>query len=389
MSQLTIQLTNFITINRIYRATHSSVAVSMLWVVYFLPPLLLAPIAGAVVDAFSRRKMMIITNLLQAGSVVLLLFIGRQAFLIYAVVFLYSLFDQLYLPSQQASVPGLVSKSMLPAANGLFVLTQQLSLLVGFGMGGIFLTGLGYRPTVVLATLFLVIAAVAVYLLPKDVNKKRVTEKDFGKFWNDFLVGYRFIKKNHGVLMPLLILIFTQVFITIIAVILPDFSQNILNTDLAHASIYFIVPGGIGAVLSTYYLPNLMRKFRKKQIIETGILTGGIALLLMSSLHLWGDLGKLIAVFLSLGMGYCVAAIMVPCQTMLQEETPAWFRGRVYSSLTFLVILATSVPMVLSALVADAFGVGKLIAFTGLGLIAGFIYMKKKGDHVLANGFGF
>ena len=123
---------NFYVVTRIFSLTSSTTAVSLMWIAGALPCLLFAPFSGPVVDGVSKRKSMIVTNLLQAASISLLFFVSKP-FSFYSVVFLYWFFDQIYMPSQQAATPQLVDKKLLPAANGLFLLTQQASLLVGFG----------------------------------------------------------------------------------------------------------------------------------------------------------------------------------------------------------------------------------------------------------------
>ena len=230
LSQITINLMTFIILARIFEATKSNVAVSMLWIASSLPALFFGPFSGAIVDNFSRRKMMIVTNLAQAISVASFLLLKKYVFALYAVVFLYWLIDQLYLPSQQASLPSLIKGKLLASANGLFLLTQQASFLFGFGMGGLFLTVLGRNNTVMFASALLLIAAVSVYLLPRDEPKTKNFKVN--KFWRDFTLGYKFIRSHNDVLLPLLVIIFSQIFVAIISSILPSYTRVELGWTL-------------------------------------------------------------------------------------------------------------------------------------------------------------
>src|SRR3989338_8941880 len=117
LSQIAINLMNFYVLTQVFGRTQSTTAVAMIWIASALPALLFGPFSGPIVDSMSRRKAMIVTNLLQAGSIALLFF-RHQLFSFYSVVFLYSFFDQIYLPSQQASIPGLVNRKYLSTANG-------------------------------------------------------------------------------------------------------------------------------------------------------------------------------------------------------------------------------------------------------------------------------
>lgn len=389
LSQLTINLVNFSILTRIFEITQSSVAVSMLWVAYSLPALFFAPISGAIVDNFSRRKMMIITNALQAVTVALYLFVpSNQIFTLYVLVFCYSFLDQLYLPSQQASIPSLVDRELLPAANGIFLLTQQLSLLLGFGLGGVFLATLGRQNTTILSTIFLLIAAISVFLLPRDWARNKRIRVDLEVYLDDFKKGYHFLRQNRSVLYPLILIAFSQMFITIISVILPSYAKNVMGVDIYFASVAFLIPGALGAMGLTYLIPRLLKKQRKKKIVEIGMFAATISLFGLAGLGWAGDYKLIVAILIAIGIGLSLAAILVPAQTLLQEKTPTWFRGRVYSSLSFLLIIGTSVPLLLSATLADVFGVSTMIAIIATAILISLLFIKREGDYVLANGFG-
>lgn len=83
-----------------------------------------------------------------------------------------------------------------------------------------------------------------------------------------------------------------------------------------------------------------------------------------------------------------LTAIMVPAQTLLQEKTPTWLRGRVYGSLGFLMTVATSLPLIAAAAVTDLFGPSSTLALLAFLLFATFIFIYHRGDYVLANGLG-
>lgn len=387
LSQVSINIMNFYVVTRIFFLTSSSTAVSLMWIAGALPCLLFAPFSGPVVDGVSKRKSMIVTNLLQAASISLLFFVSKP-FSFYSVVFLYWFFDQIYMPSQQAAIPQLVEKKLLPAANGLFLLTQQASLLVGFGLGGLLITTLGNTLTIAFATLNLIIAAIAVYFLPRDVPSTNLRNQSPLKFWKDLSVGYKFVKDHRTVMLPLLLIVCTQVFISITTVILPTYTHSVLHMEFSRAAVMLIVPGAFGALVMTYFLPRFLKRYRKKTLIQAGLGIGGAVLLLLSIIK-WFPFGQLlVAILAAVGLGVSIAAIIVPAQTLVQEKTPSWIRGRVYSQLSFLMIMATALPLFIVASLADALGVVTIMATFGILLLAVFIFIRKKGDYVLANGFG-
>jgi len=387
LSQFSIQIMNFYVLTKVFSLTKSTIAVSMIWLAGSIPALLFGPFSGAIVDSFSRRKMMIITNSLQAITIAMCLFTGNRIFPLYVIVFTYWLLDQFYYPAQQASTPYLLEKKQLTAANSLFLLTQQGSILVGFGLGGLLLTTVGSKFTILLTTVGLIIAAVSVYFLPKDQPKQTLFEKDFTDFWKEFQAGYLFVKENHSILLPIIMIISTQIFITILTTTLPSYSFEILGLDLRHVSTLLIVPGALGALAVSYFLPRLGKKLRKKVIIQTGLIVGGVSLCLMGILG-WIPIAKtLFAGIIAVGLGAAIMAIVVPSQSLLQEKTPLWLQGRVYGQMGFMLILATTIPLLISATMAEVFGVGPFMGIIGIAMLLGALFIYYKGDHVLANGF--
>src|SRR3989344_1043574 len=384
LSQLTINLVNFALLTRLFFLTRSTIAVSLLWVAYSLPALFFGLFAGSIVDNFSLRKTMLITNLLQSLVIAMYLLTTDQLFLIYSIVFLYSALDQLYIPAQQAAIPWLVPKDLLPVANGIFLLTQQGSFLVGFGMGGIFLTLLGHSLTIMISAAFLLLAAASVYFLPSDIKKpdlRPFLDRVVGNIKN----SYSFIMSHPGVQFPMGLVVISQVFITIVALLLPSYTFQVLGLDLNHTSLLLIVPAALGAVWLTSRLPAVVKRHRKKTVIESGLLVAGISLFLLFLIGFVGSLKVYFSPFIALLFGTAVASILSPAHTLLQEYTPEGFRGQVYGLLGFLMTITTAVPLLVVSSIADIVGVGTMMGLLALLILAGFWLARTKADSYLKN----
>jgi len=128
LSQVTINIMNFLLLAKLYAVTGSSIATSLLWVAYALPALVFGPIGAATVDLISRRKVLMIANLLQAITIFLTIFVNQQSiFILYAVVLIYSLLNQFYVPAESAYLPSTASKDDLSQANSIFFLTSSVN----------------------------------------------------------------------------------------------------------------------------------------------------------------------------------------------------------------------------------------------------------------------
>ncbi len=394
MSQLTVNIMNFLLLTRLFSVTGSTIATSLLWIAYALPAIFFGPIGAASVDLVSRRKMLMITNLLQALVVASYVFLhGSSIFLLYFVVLLYSLLNQFYLPAESSSLPSVVSKSRLAYANSLFFISQQASLVIGFAVAGIFLNIIGFAGSLILSSIFLFIAFISTTFLPEMAPVKKIPQS-FDKllftFFKSIYEGYEFIKENKSILLPLLLLIAMQVSLAVIIVNLPVIATQILNVSVNYAGLLVVVPAGIGAVVGSILIPkNLKKKWRKKNVIEVSaaLLSFGI-LLIVFLIPVLPILFRIIfepVTVILVGFGFI--GVTIPTLTHLQEKTPEWLRGRVFGNLWFLVTIATVFPVLFSGVITEFFGIKTLLVILMLGTMFLFYYSKRRGQKLINEQF--
>ncbi|MBI1864016.1 MFS transporter, partial [Candidatus Woesebacteria bacterium] len=265
LSQLTINMLSFLILVRLYEQTGSSIATSLLWISYTIPALIVGPFAAALVDWIDRRKTLMITNFLQATIVLIYAFVsGRHIiFLPYALVFTYSFLNQFYVPAEAATLPSVVEKKDLPEVNGLFFLTQQASLMLGFGLSGILVKLVGFKVSAIIAAVNLFIAFISVSFLPKQKSRKIIFSKDIEdqitKFFKEIVEGYRFIKDNSNILSPFLLLLVLQVLLSVILVSLPVIATQIVKVKANDSGLLIVTPASIGAVAATLSITKMLK----------------------------------------------------------------------------------------------------------------------------------
>src|SRR5512141_2170536 len=161
LSSVTINIMNFLLLSKLYSETGSSIAVSLLWLAFALRAVVFGPIGAASVDLISRRKTLMVTNILQALTIFAYVFINHHSiFILYAVVLMYSILNQFYVPAESSYLPSTVSKNDLSQANSLFFVTVQASLVLGFGLAGLIQKFLGFNGALILCSVFLFLAFV-------------------------------------------------------------------------------------------------------------------------------------------------------------------------------------------------------------------------------------
>lgn len=127
----------------IYQKTQSSLQTALVLVASILPGFLISPWAGQFVDRHSRKKILLVSNIIAAmliASYGLSLWAeSTHRVFLYGTVILLSVVSAFIRPSKMALLPVLVREDQLPRANSYFIASTQGVLAIGFGMGG-FLT---------------------------------------------------------------------------------------------------------------------------------------------------------------------------------------------------------------------------------------------------------
>lgn len=394
LSQLTINIMNFLLLIRIFEHTGSSIATSLLWAAYALPAAIIGPFAAASADMADRRKILMIANLAQSAAVFAYgLGFRTSFFLVYGIALTYSFLNQFYVPAELATLPGIVNKKRLPQANGLFFLTQQGALIIGFSVAGLLKHFWGFSNSIFLCSAFLFLAFLSVSFLPEMKAKQYLPknfEKKILKFFERIVEGYLFIKQNRTILLPFLLLMGLQISLAMIVANLPVLATDILKININTAGIGIVAPVGIGAVLGAILVPKFIKKgWRKKRIIETFLMSITVSLFLFTFLipEISGIARIILAVIIIIVIGMSFIGIIIPSQTFLQEATPGGLRGRVFGNFWFLVTVATILPIIFSGAIVEIFGIRFLcLLLTSFGLIA-LIVSKKIGQKMLVNSF--
>jgi len=68
-------------------------------------------------------------------------------------------------------------------------------------------------------------------------------------------------------------------------------------------------------------------------------------------------------------VGFAFSLVFVPSNTMIQEETTDKQRGKIYGTLNTMVGIVSVVPVLTVGVVADNFGVDKVLTLVGIVII--------------------
>src|SRR6266436_6038157 len=192
------------------RLTGSSRSVALIMVARFLPTVVFGPGAGVIADRFSRRSIMIASDIMRAIVVLGFLFVRRpdQMWLVYVLTVFQLIFSTFFEPAKTTAIPSIVSDRELVPANAISSVTWSVMLTLGAAIGGV-VTGLfGAKAAFILDSLSYVASAVFIASIrfPKRPPRPK-TKLSLGKLLGitDTMEGIRYVKHRPRVLALLLV----------------------------------------------------------------------------------------------------------------------------------------------------------------------------------------
>lgn len=140
----------------------SSVALAL--VLQVLPHTVLGPLAGTVNDHFSRRKVMIVGDLVRVVIVASMLLVRTRGsvWIVYPLLFFETVMVAFFEPARSAVIPNIVAEQHVIVANTLSSATWSFDLAVGSVLGGIVAAWLGRDAVFVLNSLSFLISALLI-----------------------------------------------------------------------------------------------------------------------------------------------------------------------------------------------------------------------------------
>ena len=183
----------------VYTLTGSIASTGAMFMVTFLPPLLLGAFAGVFVDRLDRQRTMIGANLIRAGLLLLLVGVrsAETVWIVYVVGFFLACADQFFGPANNALLPRLVGKERLLTANALDTLGENTARLIGPAIGGALLSWLGLYSVAVFEAIGMLAAAflIGLIVVPEDDEEKTVpaARTALHAFWEELTGGLRLV----------------------------------------------------------------------------------------------------------------------------------------------------------------------------------------------------
>lgn len=350
LNALAIQIRNVSTLYQVYQLSGSAFKLGLTGFLETLPFVIFGLFAGAVADAFDRKKMLIATVSLQVvPSLVLALLTvsGKiQVWHIYSLGLLGAFVEVFNWPARSAFIPRLVPRPLLLNAMTLSTMILQLSFLVGPAVGGFLIDQSGLAVTYLCSALLLLPSLVGLLSIRAsgqiEGERRRVNLRSI-------VEGVEFIWIQR-IILSLFLLDFGVTLVGFYRPILPIFAADVFKTGASGLGILYAAPA-LGSLLGSMTLLTIGDVRRKGVLVIFAAVcfAGGLAFLGIAQ-WFWVAVGAVMI------LGFTDSMSVAIRRTVVQLLAPDGMLGRAASLITVFAQTTNGLGALLAGIAAQHVG---------------------------------
>jgi MFS family permease len=334
----------------IYQETGSTMLFAMNMLAFAIPTLIMSPFAGALVDRYDRRWMMILSDTgagLSTLAVAILLFTNNlEIWHIFIATAFNAAFTSFQWPAYSAVTSLLVPKEQLGRSSGMVQIGQAVSQLLAPAAAGAMLVTVGLEGVILVD--FVTFAFAVVTLLLVRVPKPAVTaegEASKGTIWQEAAFGWKYIVSRSGLLGLLLVFAFFNLFSSITGPLIAP-----LILDMTSAEVLGLLASivGLGMLVGTLVMSAWGGPKRKINGVLAFMMISGLAYILLgATATLW------MMAAAGFMMMFVFPIINGSSQAIWQRKVAADVQGRVFSVRRMIAWSTTPIAYVLAGYLND------------------------------------
>jgi len=308
---------------------HKGLALGLVGLVKVVPVMVFSMISGVVADAWDRRNVLLVTQVLATGVAVALAILALRGLTavwpLYLLAALSAAVGAFDLPARSALVPSLVPREHLPNAISLNTIMFQTASVLGPSLGGIVIASAGVA-WVYLTNAISFSAVVLALLLMRDLpTRQRAANGDEAHdrvSLRAAVEGLRFVFRS-PLIRSTMLLDFFATFFSSATALLPIFAQDVLKVGARGYGWLYAAPAAGALATSAIMVPLTERIERRGPILLWAVLGYGLATVVFG---LSGSFWLTFACLAATGATDTVS--MIIRNIVRQLETPDRLRGR-------------------------------------------------------------
>jgi dTMP kinase len=336
-----------------------ALAVSGVMTARMLPSIVFGPVAGALVDRFDRKRMMIAADLSRGALYASLPFL-RSVWAILGVSFVIESLALVWTPARDASLPNLVPRRQLANANSLGLATTYGTLPFGGAISS-FLVGISalfpylrdhrlFLPLWLDAATFGFSAFMLTGVPIRTASRRVMGRFDMSRVWNDIVDGVRFLRQSSFASSMTVGIVAAFTAVGAVLGVGQIFTSATLNAGKAGFGL-LITAFGVGMAVGMASSNKVVQYVERDTVLVWSMTAAAGTLVVLAAMP-----NLSLAALLTVVLGAFCGSAWVSGYVLLQENVTDEYRGRTFGALTVLSRLGLFLSLTAFPALAAAIG---------------------------------
>lgn len=336
--------------------TGSATVLATATIVALIPEIVLMPFAGAYVDRWNRRLVMIVADGAVALASLLLAYLfwtgAAQIWHVYAIMLVRAVGGSFHWPAMQASTTLMVPEAQLTRIAGLNQTLNGVLTIAGPPLGALLMATVAVAGVMMVdvATALLAIVPLLFVVVPQP-RERTAAEKE-QSIWVDMRQGLDYIRYWPGLVALIAVALILKLALTPAMAIIPLLVSDHFQGTAGQLALMESI-AGVGMLLGGLLL-SFWGGFKRR--IHTTILGVGLTGLSLFLLGLTPANLFAMALAVAFGIGLAIPLTDGPVMAILQATVAPEMQGRVFTLIGSLLSLSSPIGLAVAGPVSDWMG---------------------------------
>lgn len=340
----------------ILEITGSATSTGLIVGISYLPVIVMAPLAGVLIDRWGRRQVSILSDILSATSVALIpifaLTIGLTPALILLAAVLGAVFDPAGYTARKTLIQPVSQMTgiRLERTNALHEALFSFGFSIGPALAALGISALGTISTFWVIAVLALLAALAITVLGPIPAGALPDDPPPAQWWKDAVAGFRAIRADKAILVLTVFFVVVElVYMPSEVVILPAYfldQENPLGMGLVISAM------AIGGIIGAYLFDPLSQRLTNQQILILTMVASTVALF---GLAFFPPVWVMLVAGLLVGLFWGPMGPLI--NTLVQTRFPGHVQGRVFGAQMAIFSAGPPLGMVFAGGLVDQWGV--------------------------------
>jgi len=362
-------LVQFVLIWWLTESSGSATVLAFASMMEVLPRIFISPIAGALVDRWNRRTIMIVADSLIALALIVLMILyaldAIQIWHIYVVLFLRAIGGAFHWPAMQASTTLMVPERHLARVAGMHQTLQGLMIIVAPPLGALLFSILPMEQVLAIDVVTALMAIGPLLFIripqPKSEKSRKIESKEIPVI-SELREGLNFMRGWTGLIIILVVaaiynFLSNPAFTFVPLMVRNHFGGGAIQLGWVQSAF------GVGVLVGGLTL-SIWGGFKRRMVtVNLAFILGGLCFAIIGLLP---ENGILLAIGIAFFIGFFYPILNGSLMAVMQASVPPAMQGRVFTLLISVTGAVTPLGLMVAGPVGDTLGIPSWYLISGL-----------------------